>query len=50
MADQNSKTEKEISRKGLKPKATTGSSTFHRKAKEMKAFLTRNPIPKEFLN
>lgn len=27
----------------------TGQSTFDRKAEEMKAFLKRNPVPKEFL-
>ena len=28
----------------------SGKSTFDRKAEEMKAFLKRNPVPKEFLN
>ncbi|WP_291033050.1 hypothetical protein [Dyadobacter sp. 50-39] len=28
----------------------TSQSTFDRKADEMKVFLKRNPVPKEFLN
>jgi hypothetical protein len=63
MSSQNSRTTKEKNRKGLHPDlpvpvstrvdvefSNPGQSTFDRKAEEMKAFLKRNPVPKEFLN
>ncbi|WAC11481.1 hypothetical protein [Dyadobacter pollutisoli] len=51
MATENPKTAKEKSQKALQPTAVTSEqSTFDRKAEEMKAFLKRNPVPKEFLN
>jgi hypothetical protein len=50
MANENIKTIKDKSRKDLQPMAITSEqSTFDRKAEEMKAFLKRNPVPKEFL-
>jgi hypothetical protein len=50
MANENPNMVKDKSRKGLQPaKIAAEQSTFDRKAEEMKAFLKRNPVPKEFL-
>jgi len=48
MANENPKTAKEKSGKTLQP-IISEQSTFDRKTEEMKAFLKRNPVPKEFL-
>jgi hypothetical protein len=55
MGSQNLKVSKEKNRNGLQVKPANDltnpqQSTFDRKAEEMKAFLRRNPVPKEFLN